>query len=142
MGIRPNSAHAAGTQFVKRPQVIAELARLREKLIVRTGRSLEEIVAKIETIGFAEANSLIADSVDHVKNADRLKALELLLRLKGAFVDKVELTGRGGGPITTLQLSWVAMITAEREKIKYVQASTDVPFLELPQDAKESSDGS
>ena len=30
MGIKPTSAHAMGTQFLKRPQVIAELAELHD----------------------------------------------------------------------------------------------------------------
>lgn len=152
MGLTGPSAGTMGYELLKRPQVIQEIARLRERLVVRTGKSLEEIVARVETIGFAEANSLIAHTSDHVKNADRLKALELLLRLKGAFTEKVEVTGKDGGPITTVQLSWVAMITKERDKIKGVPFLNgnpfveDVPFVELPQssadvqDAKESSD--
>lgn len=72
---------------------------------------------RVEEIAFSPPNSQIADSVDYVKNSDRLKGLELLLRLKGAFAaEKLELTGKDGGPINIAQMSWVNMITQERER--------------------------
>lgn len=104
-------AKAAAANEITVERIVKELARIAfgnkravmawgpDGVVLKDSETLTEdeaaIVAEVKETKAAAGGSIA------LKTHDKVKALELLGKHVGMFTDKVELTGKGGGPITT-----------------------------------------
>ena len=109
-GYSPRSAEVLASRIVKEPKVKRTLLALMEKAGLSDKRLLEvhsemldasKTVSIIPKKGETEGRDATASSVEFVDVPDwqaRGKALEMGYKLKGAFIEKHEVSGPGGGP--------------------------------------------
>jgi hypothetical protein len=126
LGATGTTATSQGSQLLAKPQVQAEIARLRKEIVkemaVEQGKSLQELTRKVEEIAFAPEASK-AEPADRVLPKDRLKALEILLKMQGAFIDRQEISGPNGAPITVAQKTWVELMAQEHYSRKAIDVT-------------------
>ena len=96
-GFSPRTAEWQGPQLLGKPHVAAALAEQRAKLSERTGRTIADAMADIRRRGqMAE---------DEGEWGPAIKAAELEAKHLGAFVERLEHTGPGGGPLQSVSLT-------------------------------------
>lgn len=72
-------------------EIVARIEQLQKPIAERVGRTLEQHIARLMEL------SKHGESLDKVEAS--IKAEELVGKVLGYYVNKTELTGRGGGPI-------------------------------------------
>lgn len=109
---RGNSAEVNGYKLLRNTQIASAVSAGRAELAERTGRTVAAVMADIGRVR-DDAMQPISDpdtgKVMMLSHKDALKALELEGKHLGAFADRLELTGRGGGPVTLARVELVAM---------------------------------
>ena len=111
-GYSPKTAYAAGAENLKKPQIQAALASRTAQLesertattqevleylaSVMRGEAVEEVVVNVGTSkGYTKPEKVKAQ----VSAKDRLKAAEMLAKVKGLFITKAELDVQGAIPV-------------------------------------------
>jgi phage terminase small subunit len=94
-GYSPKSAHTTATDLLKLPYVKEQLEMLNAKQEKRTIMT----VAELREFWTRVANGEEMDGDRPTSMRDRLKAAELLGKSTRAFIDQVEVSGPGGGPV-------------------------------------------
>jgi phage terminase small subunit len=138
-GYAPNSAAVAASRLLKKANIQAQIAKLRDKSLAKLEISRERVLAEIAKIAFLDPRKFFnsdgsvkqpgeidddtaaslaglevcelfegAGEQKHaygllkkIRIADKRSALELLGKHLKLFTDKVELSGKDGGPIET-----------------------------------------
>jgi len=110
-GYSKRSAHSTATDILKKPKIQAALTDLMDKMglsdrcllgIHKEMLGAHKTVSVIPVKGETEGRDATASSVEFVDVPDwqaRGKALEMGYKLKGAFIDRKEISGPGGEPI-------------------------------------------
>lgn len=97
-GFKPSAASNAALRMLKRERVCKALEQRRDKLNAETATGPESIRRELWR------NSQTAQARGNLAASNR--ALELLGKANGMFADKLEVTGKDGGPVqTTSELS-------------------------------------
>lgn len=107
-GYSARTAEWQGPQLLGKTHVAQAIAAKRQALSEATGRTVAAVMADIGHVR-ANAMELLNDPGSNSKcmrsHKDALRALELEGKHLGAFTDRVELTGKGGGPVHTLNMT-------------------------------------
>ena len=109
-GYSPKCAEVQASRLLSSAKVGEAVAEARAQLSERSGRSVAAVMADIGRVradAMQEVVDLETGTRAMLSHKDALKALELEGKHLGAFTEKVEHTGPGGGPIP------VAMSAAE-----------------------------
>lgn len=106
-GYSAKTAEWQGPQLLGKTHVAEAVQAQRAKLSERTMRTAVDVMADIGRVR-ASAMQTIVDPQSGaevmVSYKDAIKALELEGKHLGAFVDRVELTGKDRGPVQTLDV--------------------------------------
>ncbi len=95
-GYSPKAARQVGCENLTKPDIASA---------VEAGRA--KVIAKAEMTG-DEWRKLVSDIArGESENRDRLRALELMGKHLGLLRDRMELTGKDGGPIETKRVEFV-----------------------------------
>lgn len=108
-GFSPKSAPRLGQILMAKTHIVEAIAKLRDKAdskAVATARELRELWSE-----FARNPEMSAK--------DRLKATELLGRTKAMFVDRKEITGKGGAPIQVETIDLTRLSDEEIATIRF-----------------------
>ena len=118
-GYAPGSADVQGSRLMKRPGVVAEVQRL---------EALRDAEEKIDRLYVLKGLYDMAEEAE--KDSDRIRALELLGKSLGMFVDQVE-------TYATHDVSELQEFSLEQLRATYQQLSAkkDVKVLELHREA-------
>lgn len=99
---RGNSAEVNASRLLRNAQVASAVSAGRTALAESTGRSVAAVMADIGRVR-DDAMQQVTNPETGVEcmlsHKDALKALELEGKHLGAFAERVELTGKGGGPL-------------------------------------------
>jgi len=79
----------------------------------KTDVTIEKIIRGWEEIAYAPDPTEGTHASRVIYPRDRLKALELLARYKGLFVERQEITGKDGAPIKVMAKTWVELMREE-----------------------------
>lgn len=101
-GYSERTAEWQGPQLLGKNHVAEAIAEAQRAKAEATGRSVSAVLADIGRVR-DDAMQMVLDPItgtaSMLSHKDALKALELEGKHLGAFSDRVELTGRGGGPV-------------------------------------------
>lgn len=106
-GYSAKTANRVASENLSKPDIAAAIQAQRVKLAERTMRTAADVMADIGRVR-ASAMQTIVDPQSGaevmISYKDAIKALELEGKHLGAFVDRVELTGKNRGPVQTLDV--------------------------------------
>jgi phage terminase small subunit len=94
-GYSKRSAHTTGYRLLKDAEVQKMLTELIEKQAAKAGVSAERVLKEISSVAFKKISP---QKTGEMRN--KLRALELLGKNLGLFIEKHELSGENGGPLT------------------------------------------
>lgn len=128
-GYSPNSARRTGSKMLQKPHIQALIQEEMRKLEERTNVRADDVLRELGRIAFSDITSIVkvvngrvrisdtnalpkevraaisevADTSHgyRIKLHDKIRALELIGKHLGMFPTRVELTGKGGGPVET-----------------------------------------
>lgn len=146
---KPNSVHTEASKYRDKPEVVQRIAELRSKHMEKHDVRIEKIIQRLASLGYSDIgdmfdenhrlkkiqdipltarvciHSVKTDAVGNIlemKLVDKVKSLHLLGISQGAFSQKLELSGPGGGPIEHEEVSdldlakWIAFKLKKAEK--------------------------
>jgi phage terminase small subunit len=99
-GYSVRTARSLGQENLTKPDIQERLSELRSEQEKRVEITADAVLKELASIGFGSLSEM-----EGFRGSDKIKALELLGKHKGIFVDKLEMSGPGGGPISTVDLS-------------------------------------
>ncbi len=107
-GYSAHRADAMGFENLRKPELSAAIFERRAKLAEQTGRTVAAVMADIGRVR-DDAMKPVTDpdtgETVMLSHKDALKALELEGKHLGAFTDKLQVTGPGGGPVQSVSLT-------------------------------------
>jgi phage terminase small subunit len=107
-GYSAHRADAMGFENLRKPELAAAIFERRAKLAEQTGRTVAAVMADIGRVR-DDAMKPVTDpetgETVMLSHKDALKALELEGKHLGAFTDKLQVTGPGGGPVQSVSLT-------------------------------------
>lgn len=92
-GYSRKTAGSIGQENLKKPAIQAELQVLMQERGEKTTISQEMVVKELQKIAFADASDV---AVSELKYSNKIRALELLGKHLGMYVEKVEHSGEAG----------------------------------------------
>jgi phage terminase small subunit len=101
-GYAHGRADAMGYENLRKPEIAAAVQEARQKLAEQTGRTVAQVMADIGRVrndAMREVEDQRTGALAMLSHKDALKALELEGKHLGAFAERVEHTGKNGGPI-------------------------------------------
>lgn len=129
-GYSPRSARQIGDENMSKPDIVAEIERLKEARKRRNHVTADMVIEELRRLAFSDERKLYRDdgtlkppaewddetaaavsgietrenrkgvTTKKVRLWDKKGALELLGKHLGIFKDRLEVTGAGGGPVT------------------------------------------
>lgn len=93
-GYSAKTAMQQGSRLLKNREVATAIAEAQQRRIEKVDIKAEDVLRRLKHFADLEPDGEIT------RTTDVLKALELLARHLGLLRDKVELTGKDGGPLT------------------------------------------
>jgi phage terminase small subunit len=106
-GYSAKTANVCGPQNLVKPSIASRIADLQQVIQKRTEITQDAVLKELASIGFANLTE-----IEGFRGTDKIKCLELLGKHLGIFKDVTEISGPGGGPIQTNELS--ALTDSER----------------------------
>lgn len=107
-GYKPSRAERTACELLAQRKVSEAVINGRKAKAESTGRSIAAVMADIGRVR-DDAMQPVTDPETGVEamlsHKDALKALELEGKHLGAFADRVELTGKSGGPVQSVSLN-------------------------------------
>jgi phage terminase small subunit len=107
-GYSERTANRMASENLSKPDLAAAIFARRAALAEQTGRSVAAVMADIGRVR-DDAMQVITDpdtgAQVMLSHKDALKALELEGKHLGAFTEKLQVTGPGGGPIQSVSLT-------------------------------------
>ena len=107
-GYAPGRADAMGYENLRKPEIAAAVQEARQKLAEQTGRTVAQVMAdigKVRDDAMREVEDQRTGALAMLSHKDALKALELEGKHLGAFAERVEHTGKNGGPIQAVSMT-------------------------------------
>lgn len=127
-GYSPKSAMHSGKRNLQRPEINAEIQSEMQRRAHRCDVTADRVIKELARIAFADPSKIMkvnkrqgvhltpTDELDEdhrrcvselaegrqgirIKLNDKVRALELLGKHLGMFIDRMEMTGQGGGPV-------------------------------------------
>lgn len=89
-GYKGTSAATRGSQFLMEPEVQEAIAKGLEAQKANAGLTADMVIAELKKIAFTE--------MVKIRAPDKVRALELLSKHFGLLTEKIEVTGKDGGP--------------------------------------------
>lgn len=92
-GFNPKNRNVAASMAAKlkaEPEVAAEIERLEKKNLEKLELTSEMVLRELKDVGLTPTE---------VKGPEKVKALQLLAQHLGLLINKLELTGKNGGPV-------------------------------------------
>lgn len=104
-GYSEKTAGAIAFENLKKPEILAYLRERQRVFGINEFATLEHL-RDVAYSDWREHIQVVFDSQGNVKDAmlmlrDKVKALELLAKIQGMMTDKLEVSGKNGGPIQT-----------------------------------------
>ena len=107
-GYSGRTANRIATELLSKPVIAEAIIGGRQQLAETTGRTVAAVMADIGRVR-DDAMQAITDpdtgAQTMLSHKDALKALELEGKHLGAFAERMEVTGKGGGPLQSVSLS-------------------------------------
>lgn len=107
-GYSERTANRMASENLSKPDLATAIFERRAKLAEQTGRTVAAVMADIGRVR-DDAMKPVTDPDTGEKvmlsHKDALKALELEGKHLGAFTDKLQVTGPGGGPVQSVSLT-------------------------------------
>lgn len=107
-GYSERTANRMASENLSKPDLAAAIFERRAKLAEQTGRTVAAVMADIGRVR-DDAMKPVTDPETGeqamLSHKDALKALELEGKHLGAFAERVEMTGKGGGPIQSVSMT-------------------------------------
>lgn len=106
-GYSARLANTNAPKLLQNTAIAAAIAAARAQVSERIARTVDDIMADIGRVrnsAMQEVTDFETGAKGMVSYKDALKALELEGKHLGAFVDRVELTGKDRGPVQTLDV--------------------------------------
>jgi phage terminase small subunit len=97
-----------GYENLRKPEIAAAVHEARQKLAEQTGRTVAQVMADIGRVrddAMREVEDQRTGALAMLSHKDALKALELEGKHLGAFAERVEHTGKNGGPIQAVSMT-------------------------------------
>ncbi len=125
-GYSEKTAYSIGPENLKKPEIAAEIERRLAELSMSTDEALVRLTEQgrgahtefIDAVGRVDIAGLKAAGLGHlikgtkmtkygltVQFNDAQAAIDKILRVRGAYVERHELSGKDGGPVT-INMSW------------------------------------
>lgn len=107
-GYSERTSNRMASENLSKPDISAAIFERRAKLAEQTGRTVAAVMADIGRVR-DDAMKPVTDpdtgETVMLSHKDALKALELEGKHLGAFTDKLQVTGPGGGPVQSVSLT-------------------------------------
>lgn len=97
-GYSEKTAYSIGSENLNKPEIRGQINKLLIQQAKRLDITADKVLVELAEIGFSDIGG-------DIKASDKTRAMELLGKNLRLFSDKIEFTGKDGGPIETKDLS-------------------------------------
>ena len=107
-GYSARNADKIGSELLGKTRVAAAIQAKRAEVSERTGRTVADVmrdIGRVRDDAMREVCDHETGELSMLSHKDALKALELEGKHLGAFADRVQVSGSGGGPIQTVSMT-------------------------------------
>jgi phage terminase small subunit len=107
-GYTERSAEVTASRMLRNDKVRSEIERLLDDPIGKRNETRARVLEELEKLAYTDDAIDIKEDKDgnilEVSRKDKIKAIELLMRMHGLMTEKVELSGKDGAPLLEVKI--------------------------------------